>query len=139
MKISEIVKRVNRLLAGEILSYDELIIHLDATVDIINTELSSIFPAFSELESGEDSYDFFPDKYIRSVLCLGAAVSFYITDEEGSTAPQMFSQMFENNLFMMKRDYLQFVPAEFVADPATSVIPVDVNIETPVHPGSFTL
>jgi hypothetical protein len=141
MKIGMIVKRVNQLLAGETLSYSELVPHLDTTMDLINTELSAKFPVFSELTDVTPETDFtlLPDKYIRSVLCLGTAINFYITDEEGSTGPQAYAMLFEQALYNMKRDWLQFVPEEYVDDPTASAIPRDINIETPLFTESFML
>lgn len=123
MLIKDIIGRTNRLLDGEQLSKDSLALHLDSTIDAINTKLSSTFPVFSELPAGTTAYNYFPDKYIRTVLCVGAAYHFYLMDEEGSPSAQAYGDMFANGLFVMLRDYVSQVPAEYCAsDSAGSVI-----------------
>jgi hypothetical protein len=115
--INDILDRVNRKLAGEILSYDDIQIHLDSVIDDINAKLSSKFPAFSEFiqptYAQYPNYNFFPDKYIRSVVCLGAAYYFYQTDEEGATSAIEYQKTYANNLFLMQRDYSSLVPVEY--------------------------
>ena len=113
MLLKDIVTRVNALLAGERLPYNEMLIHLDKTIDDINSQLNSTFPAFSEMPTGKVEYDYFPDRYIRSVVCVGAAWYYFTTDEEGiSTAPQ-YLQDYDRGLFIMLRDYFNEVPIEY--------------------------
>jgi hypothetical protein len=113
MTIKDIVKRVNQLLAGETLNYDEMKIHLDSVMDDINNDLSSEFPVFSELAEGATEYTLIPDKYIRSVVCYGAAYYFYMTDEEGANPQPGYMMTYTTNKFAMKRDWIQRVPAEY--------------------------
>lgn len=129
MQITEIIRRVNALLAGEQLVYSQLETFLDSVIDDINTVLNSTFPAFSELglESGlgfisETDYNYFPEKYIRSVVIPGTAYKFYIMDEEGMTTAEQFGYNYEKNLFYMMRDYLEQVPEEYQASSKGSVI-----------------
>ena len=84
MRITNIVKLINDKLAGELLSKSELIQFMDNVIDDINEQLNSCFPAFSELKPEQTDYDFFPDKYIRSVVVQGAAWYYYVTDEDGN-------------------------------------------------------
>ena len=99
MRINEIVSRTNEKLAGETLMYSQLEVFFDEVIDDINAKLNSKFPAFSEffdsskLNSNEE-YNCFPDKYIRTVVVVGAAYKFYCTDEEGIAT---FSIRIENN------------------------------------------
>lgn len=113
MKISKIIERVNRLLAGEILPYNRLLPHLDEVIDDINSQLDSKFPAFSELQEGSVEYNYFPDKYIRSVVVKGAAFKFYCMDEEGALVAQEYGYEYKDALFIMLRDYLTSVPEEY--------------------------
>lgn len=127
MDINTIVKRVNRLLAGEQLVYSRLEEFLDATIDDINAKLNSKFPTFSELNlelefAGDSEYDYFPDQYIRSVVIPGAAYKFYIMDEEGIQTAEQFGYDYDKNLFMMQRDYLEQVPEEYQAESKGSVV-----------------
>jgi hypothetical protein len=120
MNLNLITDRVNQLLAGENLSYSELTIHLDTVIDDINHELNSTFPAFSEFtaltHAGQyPDYNFFPNNYLRSVVCLGAAYYFYLTDEEGSQVAIQYSYKYKDALFLMQRDYSNKVPLAYQA------------------------
>lgn len=118
MTINGIQKLFNEALAGETLSIKEMITHLDAAIDSINDKLNTCYPVFSELdltESGAE-YNYFPDKYIRTVVIPGAAWHYYVMDEEGlQTAPQ-YQQDFELGKFYMQRDMLYNIPEEYQAD-----------------------
>lgn len=120
MNINSVVQRVNQYLAGENLTYSELEIHLDSVIDDINHGLNSVFPAFSEFNSNAHpdypNYDFFPDRYIRSVVCLGAAFKFFLTDEEGADVARRYDMDYQKALFMMMRDYSHSVPTAYQAD-----------------------
>lgn len=116
MKTIDIVKGINQLLAGERHSMTELALHMDQAIDDINTRLGATFPSFSELGPTLADYDFFPDRYIRSVLMVGAAWYYFVTDEEGEVAAQQYTFMYEQNLFRMTRDYINLVPLEYRAD-----------------------
>lgn len=126
MKTDVIVKRVNMLLAGEQLVYSRLEEFFDSVIDDINEKLNSIFPAFSELSAANEGlpfdYNYFPEKYIRSVVIPGAAYKFYIMDEEGMVTAEQFGYDYEKNLFMMMRDYMDDVPEEFQSSSKGSVI-----------------
>lgn len=117
MELQKIVNAINKRLAGELMIYSELEIHLDTIIDEINNRLNSNFPAFSEFNSTDyanyPDYNFFPDKYIRSVVIPGAAFKFYVTDEEGISTATKYEQEYQTNLFYMERDYLELVPEEF--------------------------
>lgn len=117
MELSAILKGVNDKLAGERLAYESIKPHLDDVIDTINSTLSTKFPVFSEFTAAAypqyPNYNFFPDKYIRSVVCLGAARNFYLTDEEGALSVPAYEQQFQHNLFLMLRDYSELVPEEY--------------------------
>ena len=114
MHINNIVRFINDKLAGEQLLYDQLLVHLDSVIDDINTALNSCFPAFSDFAlddfSNYPDYNFFPDRYIRSVLIVGVAAKFYTTDEEGIDTAIKYTQDYTKNLFYMVRDYSAKVP-----------------------------
>lgn len=118
MLLSQVQKLFNDALAGETLSYKEMLPHLDAAIDEINTKLNTIYPVFSEVpyDTSESEYNFFPDKYIRMAVIPGAAWHFYVMDEEGlQTAPQ-YQANFENGKFIMQRDMLYKIPEEYQDD-----------------------
>lgn len=119
MLITQIQKLFNEALAGETLSLKEMLPHLDAAVDGINAKLNTTYPVFSDLpviDTYDAVYDYFPDKYIRTVVIPGAAWHFYVMDEEGlQTAPQYLAD-FENGKFIMQRDMLYKIPEEYQDD-----------------------
>lgn len=113
MKLDEITRRLNKKLADEMLSYQDVVYLLDHAVDDINDELFSTFPVFSELAVGSDEYTAFPDKYIRKVVIPGAAYYFYTEDEEGERVAGEFYLNYRDELFKMSRDYMELVPDEY--------------------------
>lgn len=113
MLLSRLVKLTNEKLAGEILGYDELVIHFDQVIDDINQQLNSNFPVFSDLVEGTVEYSYLPDRYLRSMVPTGAAVYFYITDEEGGQPPAGYLSAYREALFFMLRDYGHAVPLEY--------------------------
>jgi len=126
MKIIDIVKLTNKYLAGEQLTYSKLLPFLDAVIDDINSELNATYPSFSSLNiednpSSVSVYDYFPDRYIRSVVCLGAASKFYTMDDEGIISAEGYEVTYRQNLFYMVRDYIEQVPHEFSSDYTGSV------------------
>ena len=132
MRISEIVKRVNEKLAGETLLYSQLEVFLDEVVDDINAKLNSKFPAFSTIYTAEAlkndvGYDYFPEKYIRTVVVIGAAYKFFCTDEEGLPSAQQYAFDYNTNLFIMERDYSALVPEEYQASGQGYVSGPDLN------------
>ena len=112
MLINDIVSGVNTKLAGETLTYNQMRLFLDECVDDINRELDASFPVFTGLTES-DNYNYFPDKYIRSVVIAGAAFKFYVTDEEGIATAAQYGWDYKDSLFFMKRDYSCLVPAEY--------------------------
>jgi hypothetical protein len=135
----------NEKLAGEQFRYSEIVSFLDLVIDEINADLSSKFPAFSTFEPSTypgykmeeyvtedtngnlvidenkrrevyENYDFFPDKYIRSVVIPGAAYKWFSVDEEGASTAPLFQAEYEKARFEMVRDYIDYVPYEFIND-----------------------
>lgn len=126
MKVRDIVKLTNTYLTGEQLVYQKLLPFYDAVIDDINSRLNATYPSFTSLEftqlDADDSvYDFFPDRYVRSVVALGAAHKFYATDEEGVVYDEEYSRKYEEALFFMTRDYIDQVPEIFQSDSSGSV------------------
>ena len=113
MKLNEITERLNKKLADELFSYQDIVYLLDHAVDDINDTLFSSFPVFSDLETGSIEYTAFPDRYIRQVVIPGAAYYFYTEDEEGEQVASEFYISYQNGLFRMSRDYLEQVPEEY--------------------------
>lgn len=118
MKIRAIKDLVNARLAGEQLTYSALQPLLDAVVDEINSKLHAKFKTFSEvsLREMDVEYNEFPDKYIRTVVVVGTAAKWYIDDEEGIETATALMQQYNNNLFVMVRDYGPLVPIDKQAD-----------------------
>lgn len=114
MLISKIVSGVNAKLAGELLSFAELTVHLDTVVDEINAKMNTKFPVFSELAEGVVDYTAIPDKYIRTVIVPGTAYYFYTTDEEGAMVAPEYKEAYYHNLFYMERDFMQLIPAKYL-------------------------
>lgn len=112
---------------------------LDSTIDDINARLNSKFPAFSEIYNeetplGNYDYNYFPDKYIREVVCKGAAYKFYIMDEEGITNAEQYRYDYEMALFLMQRDYIEQVPEEYRCESKGSVV---INEDKGYYPTPF--
>ena len=112
MLISNIVNGVNTKLAGETMTFNQLKLFLSETIDDINRELCASYPSFDDLTES-DNYNYFPDKYIRSVVIMGAAYKFYETDEEGIVTATQYHYDYMDNLFYMKRDYCCSVPEQY--------------------------
>jgi hypothetical protein len=117
MELNKIVQGVNHLLAGELLTLNQLKSHLDATIDDINNRLNATFPTITEFVDGKTGLDYnaFPDRYIRSVLFQGAAFYFYLTDEEGAESAPEYMRVYQKNIFYMERDYTSQVPEKYQA------------------------
>ena len=117
MRIQQIVSLVNTRLAGEKLTYKQLVSYLDQTIVDINTQLNSTFPLFSTAitDSVNGSYTYIPESYIVSVVVVGAAYKFFIDDEEGVDAAPALATEYNTNLYYMLRDYANLVPEEFKA------------------------
>lgn len=116
---------------------------LDSTIDDINSRLNSTFPVFSELYDEENplenfDYNYFPDKYIREVVCKGAAYKFYIMDEEGMATAEQYGYDYEKGLFVMMRDYMEDVPVEYQSESKGSTIIQEDWSATPT-PFSFNI
>ena len=119
MNLTKLMQLVNAKLAGELFTYPEMEAHLDAAIDDINGKLNSTFPVFSDFTAEAypqyPNYNFFPDKYLRSVVVSGAATKFYAVDEEGALTAPAYIYEFRDNLFYMVRDYIMYVPLEYQA------------------------
>lgn len=114
MIIRAIKDLTNSRLAGEQLTYSQLLPYFDAVVDEVNARLHTQFKVFSEITSNDITleYNEFPGKYIRTVVCVGAAYKWYIDDEEGIATADALGQEYQNNLFLMERDYGPLIPTD---------------------------
>ena len=152
ININTIVNYINERLAGEQLLYSQLLVFLDGTIDDINQALNSNFPAFSEFSEKDENYpdyNFFPDRYIRTVVVTGACAKFYICDEEGAAVAEQYQYEYKEKLFLMVRDYSHQVPEEYRAEHQGYMIDYtskecncnDVTVEesTPDQPSGGTL
>jgi len=118
MQLTQIVTTVNELLAGELLTYAQMVRFMDPVVDDINEALNAKFPSFSEFTEANypdnwPDYNFFPDKYIRSCVCKGAAYRYFTADEEGIATAQAYGWEYKDSLFKITRDFIDFVPEAY--------------------------
>lgn len=125
MLITEIISKINTKLSGELLITEELLPFLDDVIDDINEKLNAKYPSFTEYIKQQENitfdnqvYDLFPDNYIRSVVIVGAAYKYYITDEEGASTADNYAMQYQAALFYMQRDYSASVPSEYKKDGA---------------------
>lgn len=116
MLLTKITSEVNKKLAGEMLTYLDLVSFLDSTIDDINSHLNSCYPAFSEIAKTDTEYNYFPDRYIRTVVIPGAAWYFYVADEEGTQTATQYATDYNRGLYLMLRDHLHNVPIEYQVD-----------------------
>ena len=128
MLITQIVSGVNTKLAGETLTFNQVRLFLDECIDDINRELDATFPSFEGLTES-DAYTSIPDKYIRSVVIVGAAFKFYVTDEEGAATAPQYGWDYKDNLFYMKRDYTCQVPEAYRNAEAGYIANTDITTE----------
>lgn len=130
MQVRQIINIVNEKLAGETLGLSELRGFLNDVIYDINSAMSAKFLSFDGLTE-DDLYDCFPDNYITSVVTIGAAYKFYITDEEGIDSAQAYGLMYRNNLFYMVRDYSVRIPDEYKDWDNTGFLKSSVGSLTP--------
>jgi len=127
MLLTAIVQRVNELLDGETLSFSAMRPHLDGAIDDINQQMNTLYPVFSELLVGTTEYVYFPDRYLRTVVAYGAACKFYMTDEEGGQPPIGYLQTYQQNMFLMMRDYLNSVPVAYRAPDSLGIVNLSLD------------
>lgn len=135
MTLTQIVTYVNKLLAGELLTFAQMVEYLDSVVDEINEDLMAKYPTFTEFTQEDfpddwPNYTFFPEKYVRNVVCKGAAFKYFTADEEGIATAQNYGWEYKDAKFKMQRDMLDLVPTEYqdvdtlgsFASPASTVL-----------------
>lgn len=133
MNIKAVKDLVNARLAGEQLTYSTLRPYLDAVVDDINSKLHANFKTFSEVSEYDTTKDYteFPDKYIRTVVAIGAASKWYTDDEEGIETATALAEQYRNNLFIMVRDYGPLVPEDKQADSGSGYLQDQCSTKSP--------
>ena len=135
MHIQVLVNLINHKLADELLSQTQLLMHMDSVIDDINAQLNSTFPTFSEVIQKEGvnnpDYQYIPDKYLRSVVVVGAATKYYEIDEEGNATAQLFAQDYRQRLFYMLRDFSMSIPEEYRAKDQGIIGLGDEDMRTP--------
>ena len=135
MHIQVLVNLINHKLADELLSQTQLLMHMDSVIDDINAQLNSTFPTFSEViqKEGDNNpdYQYIPDKYLRSVVVVGAATKYYEIDEEGNITAQLFAQDYRQQLFYMLRDFSMSIPEEYRAKDQGIIGLSDEDMNTP--------
>ena len=100
---------------------------------MISTLAERLLPCFLRFNNAiihNIRLQFFPDKYIRTVVIPGAAYKFYITDEEGISTATKYEQEYLTNLFYMERDYLPLLPEEYKASQDQGHIPMPDETQT---------
>ena len=128
MQLKKLVDTINRTyIASDYLRQPDIYYYMDRVIDDINSQLQACYPTFSEWEDfveiwnenypelpkDRTVYDVIPDKYLRSVVALGTALYFYENDEEGEQIAMDYQQRYNQQLFLMVRDYHMLVPEEF--------------------------
>lgn len=140
MLIEQIVKRINENLAGELLTYNDLKIFMDMVIDDINAQLNTTYPVFTEFtmstHTNYPDYNFFPEKYVRSVIPIGAAYYFFTMDEEGISTATQYQYKYQDELFKMQRDYIDEVPPEWLYDKRAS-LDINEDLWYAPHPVDF--
>lgn len=131
MELAKITQGINDKLAGEMFTYEMLKGFMDDVIDDVNARLNSTFPVFSDFNMQDHpqypNYNFFPDRYIRQVVIVGAAYRFYITDEEGIDTARTYGYQYEAGLYLMERDHLDQIPEEYQGDTTGSVVLDDLG------------
>lgn len=116
MNKTNLVAEINKKLNGEMLTFTDLMVHLDKVIGDINDRLHACFPSFTEAEAlpgYTGDYNFFPEHYITTVVIIGAAYRYYETEEEGENVAVTYYGDFQTGLYMMQRDYGSIVPLIF--------------------------
>ena len=116
MQIAQLVKIINDHLAGELLTITDIRSSIDYIIDDINVTMNTKFPVLSELPEGTAEYTAIPDRYLRSVVAIGAAWRYFVIDEEGAQTSMQYQVDYETNRFYMLRDYSSKVPEEYIDD-----------------------
>ena len=128
MKNSEILKRINIYLDGEMLRFSDVYPYLDAVIFEINSALQTRFPSFTDRaleEDYADDYTAFPDKYIANVIVPGVAYKYYVQDEEGENVAGSYGSLYQQNLFYMQRDCMEFVDEKYVDTDAAGYLTME--------------
>ena len=93
---------------------------MDMVIGEINDALQSNFPILSDWadyakEQGRDMEDYsvIPDRYLRTVVAVGAALNFFTNDEEGEQIANKYYIQYERAKSTMVRDFIELVPEEF--------------------------
>ena len=117
MQYHKVINLISQHLGDDLITTAEMLGYIDRVIDDINTQLDANFPTFTDYQGGtyNDFLDYtpIPDKYIRTVIVPGAALKYYITDEEGNQAAVKYEEDYRQGLFYMLRDYSQKVPVEY--------------------------
>ena len=133
MTIEALKKLINATLVGDQLSWKMMVNHVNWAIDEMNSTLNSLFPA---VDSGSVSYDYIPDRYIRSVIVPGAVHHYYMVDEEGTLGGTDYLNQFESGLFIMLRDFSHLIPDEYSADSWNGSVESNVGYNTGVTLGA---
>lgn len=113
---------INSRLAGEQLTYTQLLPYINSTIDDINSRLHTCFPQLTRDDANRD-YTAFPDRWQRTVVVVGAGAKWYQDDEEGIATAQAMVEEYHTNLFLMERDYGPLVPEEYRESNASGMLP----------------
>lgn len=113
MNYNDIVTLINKKIPSEQLNLDRMLSFMDEVIDDINAQLGACFPTFTEVKNNakeevttnEWIYNYFPDRYIRTVVVTGAAAKWYTADEEGIETATTYIRDYDRALFIMLRDF----------------------------------
>lgn len=110
---------------------------MDKVINDINDRMQTLFPQFSDWQAYADwfnaeyadeiaagtytpldgtKYTAFPQRYVDSVITVGAARFYYMSDEEGEVVASDYFREYEKNISAMVRDYLNQVDELYIND-----------------------
>ena len=107
-------------------------IYEDNKVTETYQELDITYEADTHALLDIDNYTAIPDKYLRPLL-QGVAYKYYIRDEEGERVASEYYVDYQQALFMILRDYDEFVPPIFRNHRGGYIIGAGSNVIGPEH------
>lgn len=128
----EILTRLNRLVVGYAVSWDDIKYDADKAIDKINSFMGTVYPPMSKflthaeatysVRAGGVDYAIFPDVYILTIVIPYIAMEILARDEEFTTVFNKYATEVEENLFtMFQREYNR-VPRAFLQNGDVGVL-----------------
>lgn len=117
MKVSLILRKVNKQLDDEGLTTDDILGYLDAAIAEINKRCYSLYPSFSELSGQDDpsgieiaqlNYNYLPDMWIDIIVVPYVCARYRLQDDEDAT---FYIRDYERNINDLINTYK--IPEEY--------------------------